>query len=403
MLTRLKTLTAEMFVALALACATAWAQGPAPPLPTTGGATMQAPFRFNAAIVSVGLETVVLKVDGQTVRMPLSVARLSSGGVDLDPATLSPGQLVTVSVGSLRGSVTDVHGTVLTLRGPSGIVELPTRAIASQSLASATVSFREQTGRVTLQPVSTAMDYERRGLGRMAPGVEPTSGTDVATATAPLPGATVVVVPPETPVIELGRLPAGVTVPEQTTTFVSRVRYATASRGEPAVTLVGRVWSVMPSHIFLDTTAGRIAVPAAAHPVLRRTGPVVQWRSVRAGDTLRVTLGPVGLSRVERSSVTYDLGDGVTWTVPAAALTDAYKAQTWVLVRDVRGQLVRMPLSTALDLGARGGLFVAPEGVAVPLEDKPLAPPEIPSPPMSVPHDGDVEFNYPIRPITPYE
>lgn len=360
-------------------------------------------LRFNGTVMAVGQETVALRVDGQVARVPITIAKFSANGVDIDPSKLYAGLPVTVSLGSVRGTVTAMHGTTMVVHGPNGLVELPSYALRTASLEHATVAFRDVNGHVTLLPVETALDLQQRQLGHLAYGTQPNSATNVAIVSPRTPGVAVVVTPTGTTDVDLGRSRAAVRV-SPATAFVGPI--AAAALPEYPLVLEGHVATVTPTALVLDTRGVLVTIPKAAKATVHRNGKIVAWHQLGVGNRVQVTVPPLAIRGVSAGAVTYQLSNGAYWTVPAAALPMAYREQTMVWMRDTRGDVTRVPLETALAVQRQGAVYFAPGAVAVPPEDRydsrfaeppfpereRLEPTEQPHPPYQ-PYDGGWPFD----------
>lgn len=324
-------------------------------------------LRFNGTVLGVGPETVALRVDGQVARIPVTMAKFSANGVDVAPSKLYAGLPVTVSLGSVRGTVTGMHGTTMVVHGPNGVVELPSSALRSASLAHATVAFRDINGHVTLLPVQTALDLQQRQLGHLAYDASPSSPTTVTIVSPRAPGVAVVVTPTGTTDVDLAQSGSATRV-SPATAFVGPV--AAAALPEYPLVLEGRVATVTPTALVVDTRGVLVTVPKAAKATVRRNGGVKTWRELGVGDRVQVTVPPLAIRGVTAGAVTYQLSNGAYWTVPSAALPVAYREQTMVWMRDARGDVSRVPLETALALQRRGAVYFAPGTVAVPPEER---------------------------------
>lgn len=344
-------------------------------------------LRFNGTVLAVGPETVALRVDGQVARVPVTIARFASNGLDIDPSKLYAGLPVTVSLGSLRGTIVSRNDTTMIVRGPNGIVEVPPHLLRAANMAYLNVAFHDVNGRVTLLPVDIALDLQRRQLGRLAYGEPPNSATAVVIVSPRMPGMAVVATPTGTADIDLAQAPSALYT-SPSSAFVgpatgylrsttAYVRPATAFVGSTAVAAApqlplmfeGSVATVTPTSLVLDTRGVLVTFPNTVKATVCRNGKMVTWRQLELGNRVQATVSPLAIHDVAATAVTYRLDNGILWTVPAAALPIAYRERTTVWMRDARGNVAQVPLETALSMQRTGAVYFAPGPVAVPPEE----------------------------------
>jgi len=220
---------------------------------TTTAGTME----FTGTVAAIGPDVVALDCNGTLLHIPMRLARFEVNGVDMDPNELYPGMPVTVDIGSLRGTITAMTPTSLTLATPNGVVELPSQALYSDALAYCDVSFRNMEGQVASVPLGTALDLGTRHLGTLAIGSPATTTTVVARGTS-------------------------LTTTTTTTVVTTRV---------PALTLQGTVEEVGPNTLLIETASGvPVMVPGTLHATYMVNGQPITFNSLHSGSAVMVTI-----------------------------------------------------------------------------------------------------------------